>query len=152
MDRFFQNAFDTMPEEAKESFFKTVFLNDDSEYAAQVRLEYYSKKLRHLGKNVTIGAGVKFINPQYISLGDNVQLSDHVTLIARGPVSVGIATAGAAPVLAGLLRQRVEEALPENLEDVFTAAAALTAELRRTVPAPAERTRLLRSELERLLK
>ena len=88
MEKFFQNAFEAMPEEAKESFFKTVFLNDDSEYAAQVRLEYYSKKLRHLGKNVTIGAGVKFINPQYISIDDNAIIGNDVTLIARGPEGI----------------------------------------------------------------
>jgi siroheme synthase (precorrin-2 oxidase/ferrochelatase) len=65
---------------------------------------------------------------------------------------VGIATAGASPVLAGLLRQKIDEALPEDLEDIVLTAADLTAQLRKTVPDPQERTRLLRSELEKLLK
>lgn len=37
-----------------------------------------------MGQNVQIGVGVKIVNPQYISLGDNVKIMDHVTLIARG--------------------------------------------------------------------
>lgn len=73
-------------------------------------------------------------------------------LVTRGPVSVGIATAGASPVLAGLLRQKIDEALPEDLEAIVLTAADLTAQLRKTVPDPQERTRLLRRELEKLLK
>lgn len=84
MERFFTRAFENMDDEAKESFYKTVFLNDDSEYAAKVRLCYYKTKLKHMGENVTIGKGVKFVNPEYISLGDNVKICDDVTLIARG--------------------------------------------------------------------
>ncbi|MBQ8894386.1 MAG: acyltransferase [Clostridia bacterium] len=38
-----------------------------------------------MGQNVEIGAGVKIVNPQYISLGDHVKIGDGVTLIARGP-------------------------------------------------------------------
>ena len=84
MDKFFTEAFEKMDDEARESFYKTVFLNDDSEYAKKVRLNYYKTKLKHMGENVTIGKGVKFVNPQYISLGDNVKICDDVTLIARG--------------------------------------------------------------------
>ena len=40
--------------------------------------------------NVRIGAGVKIVNPQYVSLGDNVTLSDDVTLIARGEGGITI--------------------------------------------------------------
>ena len=84
MDKFFTEAFEKMDDEARESFYKTVFLNDDSEYAAKVRNDYYKTKLKHMGENVQIGKGVKFINPEYISLGDNVRICDDVTLIARG--------------------------------------------------------------------
>ena len=73
-------------------------------------------------------------------------------LITRGAVSVGIATAGAAPVLAGLLRQKIDAVLPDDLESILTAAADLTAELRQSVPDPKERTRLLRQELGKLLR
>ena len=84
MDKFFTEAFEKMDDEARESFYKTVFLNDDSEYAAKVRNDYYKTKLKHMGENVQIGKGVKFANPEYISLGDNVRICDDVTLIARG--------------------------------------------------------------------
>ena len=84
MDKFFTEAFEKMDDEARESFYKTVFLNDDSEYAAKVRMDYYKTKLKHMGEDVQIGKGVKFVNPEYISLGDNVRICDDVTLIARG--------------------------------------------------------------------
>lgn len=90
MDHFFEDAFHNMDDAARESFYKTVFLNDDSEYAQKVRQEYYAKVLKHMGNNVCIGKGVKIVNPQYISIGDNVILSDHATLIARGEGGIEI--------------------------------------------------------------
>ena len=90
MEHFFTDAFASMSDRDKESFYKTVILHDTSDYAAAVRLAYYSKTLKHLGRNVKIGAGVKIINPQYVSLGDNVTISDDVTLIARGEGGITI--------------------------------------------------------------
>lgn len=84
MDRFFTKAFENMPEEAKESFLKTLFMQDDSDYATALRLEYYKSKLGFMGENVKIGKNVKLVNPQYIRLGDRVQIGDGATLIARG--------------------------------------------------------------------
>ena len=88
-----------------------------------------------------------------VNVCDRPELCDFrfPALITRGPVSVGIATAGAAPVLAGLLRQKIDAVLPDDLESILTAAADLTAELRQSVPDPKERTRLLRQELGKLL-
>ena len=88
-----------------------------------------------------------------VNVCDRPELCDFrfPALITRGPVSVGIATAGAAPVLAGLLRQKIDAVLPDDLESILTAAANLTAELRQSVPDPKERTRLLRQELGKLL-
>ena len=88
-----------------------------------------------------------------VNVCDRPELCDFrfPALITRGEVSVGIATAGAAPVLAGLLRQKIDAVLPDDLESILTAAADLTAELRQSVPDPKERTRLLRQELGRLL-
>ena len=90
MEHFFTDAFAAMSDRDKESFYKTVILHDRSDYAAAVRLAYYSKTLKHLGRNVKIGAGVKIINPQYVSLGDNVTICDDVTLIARGEGGITI--------------------------------------------------------------
>ena len=50
-----------------------------------------------------------------------------------------------------MMRQKIDAALPDDLEAIFDAAAALTAQLRQTVPDPRERTRLLREELEKIL-
>lgn len=84
MEQFFADAFAQLDERQRESFYRTVFMNDPSEYAARLRVQYYAEKLKYMGKNVSIGAGVKLVNPQYISLGDNVCIGDHATLIARG--------------------------------------------------------------------
>ncbi len=84
MESYFTNAFENMDEASKESFYKTVFMNDDSEYAAKLRIEYYKSKFKSMGENVTIGKGVHIINPQFISVGNNVDICDDVTLIARG--------------------------------------------------------------------
>lgn len=85
---FFTEAYENMTPEQKENFYKTVFMNDDSDYAAQLRVEYYRTQLRAAGKNLKIGWGVKIVNPQYISLGDDVFIGDNVTLIARGPKGI----------------------------------------------------------------
>ncbi len=85
MEHFFQDAFEKMDAESRESFFRTIFLQDPSEYAAQVRIAYYREKLGHMGEDVQIGVGVRLGNPQWIHLGNHVHLSDHCTLIARGP-------------------------------------------------------------------
>ena len=90
MEQFFTEAFARMDDLQRESFYRTVFMNDPSEYAARLRREYYAGKLKHMGENVTIDVGVKIVNPQYISLGDNVRICDHATLIARGEGGITI--------------------------------------------------------------
>lgn len=85
---FFTAAYENMTDKQRESFYKTVFMQDDSEYAAQLRVEYYRTQFRSVGKNLKIGRGVKIVNPQYISLGDDVTICDNVTLIARGPKGI----------------------------------------------------------------
>ena len=85
MELFFTKAFENLPPGEKESFYKTVILQDPSEYAEMLRIEYYRTVLKHLGEDVRIGANVKIVNPQYISIGDGVTICDGVTLIARGP-------------------------------------------------------------------
>lgn len=84
MDKFFTKAFENMDEVAKESFFKTIFLADDSEYATELRLKYYKTVLKGMGDGVTIGKNVKIVNPQWVTLGNNVRICDDVTIIARG--------------------------------------------------------------------
>ena len=87
---FFEDVFRRMNTEDRESFYKTVFMYDSSEYAHKVRLEYYKKVLKKMGENVKIGTGVKFVNPEFISIGDNVIIMDDATIIARGEGGVEI--------------------------------------------------------------
>jgi len=82
----FIKAFENHPE--KESFYKAVFMNDTSEYAAKVRLEYYSEKFKKMGENVKIGVGVKIVNPESIIIEDNVTICDNVTIIARNETDI----------------------------------------------------------------
>lgn len=88
MDNFFTEAFARA--ENKEEMYKSIIMNTDSEEAAEIRHRYYSAKFKSMGKNVRIGCGAKIVNPQYISVGDNVLIDDHVTLIARGPGGISI--------------------------------------------------------------
>lgn len=91
MDGFFTKAFEALGPEERESFYRTVFMQDPSAHAAELRADYYRDKLRHMGEKVYIGANVKLVNPQYISLGDRVRISDGCTLIARGPEGITLA-------------------------------------------------------------
>lgn len=84
MENFFTKAFENLTPTERESFYRTVIMQDTSDYAEKLRLEYYSKKFKSMGKNVKIGANVKIVNPEYISVGDNTQIGNDVTLIARG--------------------------------------------------------------------
>lgn len=87
---FFEEKYNSMTTEQKEEFLKFLFMNDPSDYGNEVRREYYAGKLKSMGKNVKIGTGVKIINPQYVSIGDDVEIYDDVTIIARGPGGVEI--------------------------------------------------------------
>ena len=88
MDNFFTNAFEQMNN--KEEFYKAVIMNTCSEEAEKLRIEYYSRQFKSVGDNVKIGVGVKIVNPQYISLGNNVIIDDGATLIARGEGGISI--------------------------------------------------------------
>lgn len=90
MEKFWTEKFNQLNEEQKESFYKTVFLADDSDFAKQARNEYYAKKLKKMGKDVEIGKDVKIINPQFVSLGNGVKIGDGTTIIARGKGGVNI--------------------------------------------------------------
>ena len=87
---FFTDCFNSLTEKGKEEFYKSIFMEMDGEEAAKARVKYYCQKLRQMGENVKIGRSVKIINPQYISLGDNVVISDNCTLIARGERGISL--------------------------------------------------------------
>ena len=95
MEYFFTEAFEKMTKEEKESFYRTVILSDPAEYAGELRVKYYAGKLKKMGSGVKIGANGKIVNPQYISIGDNVVINDNVTLIARGEGGIAIGNGAA---------------------------------------------------------
>ncbi|MBV9250369.1 MAG: hypothetical protein JO227_14130 [Acetobacteraceae bacterium] len=68
-------------------------------------------------------------------------------IIDRDPVMIAVSTGGAAPVLARLLRQRIERILAPSLGRLAALFAEYTPELRRRLPEPRRRRRVL----ERLL-
>lgn len=88
MDNFFTNAFAAATD--KEQIYKAIIMNTDSDEAAEIRNKYYATQLKSMGSNVKFGVGVKIVNPQYISIGDNVVICDHATIIARGPGGITI--------------------------------------------------------------
>ena len=88
-----------------------------------------------------------------VNVADRPELCDFIfpSVIVRGDVSIAIATGGKAPALSALLRQRIEDALPEDLEAIAEAAAELTRELRKTIPDPHERGKAIRARLKEML-
>ncbi len=87
---FFTEKYESMSAIEKEELLKTLFMQTSSEYSEQVRNEYYAKKLKHMGDNVKIGKNVKIVNPEFISIGDDVIIMDDVTIIARGEGGIKI--------------------------------------------------------------
>ncbi len=91
MNTYFTEAFQRLPNEEREAYHRTVFMQMDTPHAATLRGEYYRGLLRYMGENVQIGCGVKIVNPQFISLGDNVSIDDHCALIARSERGITLA-------------------------------------------------------------
>lgn len=87
---FFLDAFSELSGEALEQYHKTIFMHMQGAAAEKLRVEYYKPLFRKMGDNVTIGSGVKIVNPQNISLGNNVVISDNCTLYARSPKGITI--------------------------------------------------------------
>ena len=87
---FFTDFYKSMNEAELEAYHRSVVLNMDTPQAADARTAYYKTKLRHMGKNVKIGVGVRIINPQNVSLGDDVQIGDHCHLIANSKKGISL--------------------------------------------------------------
>lgn len=47
-----------------------------------LRYQFYKRRLRSLGKGVTIDVGVYMLNPKHISIGDNTWIDKNVILVA----------------------------------------------------------------------
>lgn len=53
-----------------------------------LRVRYYRKRCRFVGKDVLIGVGVQIRNPEYVSIGDHCWIAHYVEL-AAGPTGEG---------------------------------------------------------------
>lgn len=73
-------------------------------------------------------------------------------LMHRGDLVIGISTGGTAPAAAAALRQRLEAALPENIEEILSWLGQLTTQLRQRVPDDGYRARLLTAIADEALK
>ncbi|MDT8266832.1 uroporphyrinogen-III C-methyltransferase, partial [Roseomonas sp. DSM 102946] len=62
-------------------------------------------------------------------------------IVDRDPVTIGISTGGAAPVLARLLRQRIETVLPPGLARLGALAERFKERARRALPETGARRR-----------
>ncbi len=71
-------------------------------------------------------------------------------VLRRGGVTIAVSTEGRAPALAGLLREALEAALPEDLSDWVATAARLREEQKRARVPMGERRPLLLEALNRL--
>ena len=80
-----------------------------------------------------------------VNVVDRPELSSFITpaIVERGPVTVGISTGGAAPVLARLLRQRIEAVLPPGIAALGELAERFKHAVRRALPETGARRRFL---------
>ena len=84
----FTELYEKLNAEELELYHRSVFMNMEGEKAEAARFEHYKQTMRFLGDNVRIGRSVNIVNPQFISLGNNVSIGDGCTLIARGEAGI----------------------------------------------------------------
>lgn len=51
----------------------------------RIRFSYYKKRLKYLGKNSVIDGGVRILNPEFVSIGENTWIDNYVVIIAGPP-------------------------------------------------------------------
>jgi len=87
---FFTDFINGLNADELEKYHKSIVMNMEGEKAEKARVSYYKQNLRSMGENIKIGRSVKIINPQFVSLGNNVIISDDCTLIARGEGGISL--------------------------------------------------------------
>ena len=69
------------------------------------------------------------------------------SLVKRGQVTVSITTGGSSPAYAKLLRQQIEDLIPEDIDQIMEDMKQLREKLKDEVTDQKERSRILRDEL-----
>lgn len=85
-----------------------------------------------------------------VNVVDRPELCSYITpaVVDRAPLIVAVGSAGEAPVLARLVRARIEAMLPPGLARLAALAGSLSGELRARFPAPSVRRRVLERMLD----
>jgi len=80
-----------------------------------------------------------------VNIVDRPELSSFITpsTIDRGPLTVAVSTGGAAPVMARMLRQKIEALIPPGWDRLAALVGRLQAETRARLPEVAVRRRVL---------
>jgi uroporphyrin-III C-methyltransferase/precorrin-2 dehydrogenase/sirohydrochlorin ferrochelatase len=80
-----------------------------------------------------------------VNVVDRPELCSFITpaIVDRDPITIAISTGGAAPVLARMIRQRIESLLPPTLGQLAALAERFQARVRRALPALPARRRFL---------
>lgn len=84
-----------------------------------------------------------------VNIVDRTELCSFVmpAIVDRSPITIGVSTGGAAPVLARLVRQRIETVLPPTLGRLAALAGRFKDAIRRALPDTAARRRFLDAAL-----
>ena len=73
-------------------------------------------------------------------------------LIRRGEVTLSISTGGKSPMAASVLRKRLEDAVPDRLEDILDWSAELRQKLSETIPDQKQRREVLRKAISQAME
>ncbi len=84
-----------------------------------------------------------------VNVVDRPDLCSFITpaVVDRNPLTIAVSSGGAAPVLARLLRARIEAAIPPAFGHLAALAESFKAEIRRRLPDTAQRRRVLERAL-----
>lgn len=52
----------------------------------RLRYTHFKRRLKYLGNGVVIDVGVRIINPQHVSIGDNTWIDNYVIILAGAPI------------------------------------------------------------------
>lgn len=66
-------------------FVEDVLRNQTGPVGARVRAAYWRTRLRAMGRGVTIGIGVKIVNPEWVTIGDDTWIDDYVIILGGPP-------------------------------------------------------------------
>lgn len=123
-----------------------------------IRKEYDSGDLA-LGDYVVAAVGVRDIDRQIardcraagipVNVVDDIEYCDFrfPSIVRRGKLTVAISTSGSSPLYARMLRQQLEEMLPENIEQVLDEMQELRERTAEEVADQKERARIYKEAL-----